>query len=242
MNLDSAARTSPKAAPWIRDPKRFRKAMILTAILTFLSIRYPGVRPLYEEALLLIRLPLTIPIPGNGSIMYANFIFTGFAFWALYLIWDSLDRHRIIFCIALLWLLPMLGKTALLGYQATIPPGVYAVAVDQKQTACTVNLEAGVASGNCSFVVSNRGSQPIDLQSTLAFDIELPTRGTYTLDIPLENKRIGTRSIEVIGTHFTQQVPELADITSNLTWNNPLESGSMKLTMNDGKRERVWGN
>lgn len=241
MNLDSAARTSPKGAPWIRHPKRFRKAMILTAVLTILSIRYPGVRPLYEEAMLLIRLPLTIPTPGNGSILYANLIFIGFAFWALYLIWDSLNRHRMIFCLALLWLLPMLGKTALLGYQATIPPGVYAVAVDQEQTACTVTLKKGVATGNCAFVVTNRGNQPIDLRSAIAFDIELPSRGTYTLDIPLEKKHIGTRSIEVIGTSFTQQIPELADITSNISWNNPLESGSMKLTMNDGKRERTWG-
>ncbi|CAM4162728.1 hypothetical protein [Saccharibacillus endophyticus] len=242
MNLESTARTSPKAAPWIGDPKRFRKAMILTGILTFLSIRYPGVRPLYEEALLLIRLPLTIPIAGNGSIMYANLIFIGFAFWALYLIWDSLNRHRIIFCLALLWLLPMLGKSALLGYQATIPPGVYAVAVDQEQTACNIDLEKGVATGGCSFVVTNRGSQPIDLKSTISIDIELHSRGTYTLDIPLQDTHIDTRSIEVIGAHFTEPIPELADITSNMSWNNALETGTLKLTMNDGKRERVWGN
>jgi len=242
MNLESTARTSPKATPWIRDPKRFRKAMIITGMLTLLSIRYPGVRPLYEEAMLLIRLPLTIPIGGSGSIMYANFIFFGFAFWALYLILESLDRHRIIFCLALLWLLPMLGKSALLGYQATIPPGVYAVAVDQEQTACTVTLEKGVATGGCSFVVTNRGSQPIDLKSTISIDIELHSQGTYTLDIPLQDTHIDTRSIEVIGAHFTEPIPELADITSNMSWNNALETGTLKLTMNDGKRERVWEN
>lgn len=241
MNLHPATHAPSDSVPWIRDKKRFRFAMILTAILTLLSIRYPGVRPLYEEALRALHLPLAIPLFGKAHIVYPGLIFTGFALWALYLIWDSLNRHRILLCILLLWLLPILGKAALAGYQALIPPGVYAVSVDQDQQACRVSLDKGVATGDCSFVVTNHGSKPIELQSSVTFDIDLSGKEKHTLTIPLRDTRISPRGIEVIGGSFTQTFDELKDLSGNISWNNALETGTFKLTVSDGSRERVWG-
>ncbi|OWR30949.1 hypothetical protein CDO73_10215 [Saccharibacillus sp. O23] len=242
MKLHTATRAPAGSAPWIRDKKRFRLAMILTTVLTLLSIRYPGVRPLYEEALRALHLPLAIPLFGKAHIVYPGLIFTGFALWTLYLIWDSLNRHRIIFCILLLWLLPILGKAALAGYQALIPPGVYAVSADQEQQACSVTLEKGLATGDCSFVVTNYGSKPVELQSSVAFDIDLSGKETHTLTVPLRDTRISPRGIEVIGGSFSQKFDELGDLSGTLSWgNNALESDTFKLTVSDGSRERVWG-
>ena len=155
---------APGKPPWIRSKKRFRLAMMMTAILTVLNIRYPGLRPLYEEGLLAIRVPISIPLPGGGQLMYTGLLFLGLALWTLFLIWDSLNRHRILFGLALLWLLPMAGSAALAGVQMVIPASVYTVNVDQDQTNCTYVLGDGKMTGQCSVIVTNRGNREITVR------------------------------------------------------------------------------
>ncbi|NGZ75048.1 hypothetical protein [Saccharibacillus alkalitolerans] len=233
----SAADYYSGKTPWIRDKKRFRRAMILTAVLTLLSIRYPGTRPLYEETLLALHIPLSIPLPGGGNFNYSGLIFLGFGLRALFLIWDSLNRHRILFCLALLWLLPMLSKAALTGYQMLVPSGVYALAVDQDQSNCTYQFEDGKVAGQCSILVKNNSGSEVTIQPRARIDYG-SADGQQGADVSFDPIVLPPRQARYVGPEFSA---ELAGEERGTTGSGFAHLGSgFILTLDDGKRARTW--
>lgn len=232
-------------APWIRDKKRFRLAMIVTAVLIVLMIKYPGTRPLYEEALLAIRLPISIPLPGSGNLVYPGLIFTGFGLWALYLIWESLNRHRLLISVALLWLAPMLGNAVLAGYQMVIPANVYALTVDQDQANCSYQYDEKNMTGSCSIVLSNRSNREITVEQTgkIFFGYD---DNRQEAKFPLGSVTLNAHQTIYSAPTFSIETP--SSIASPLSGPGTGGSGftslsaeGFSLEMNDGEHTRTWG-
>ncbi|OWA34195.1 hypothetical protein B9G55_17895 [Saccharibacillus sp. O16] len=228
--------------PWIRDKKRFRLALIVSTVLALLSIRYPGTRPLYEEALLAIHLPVSLPLPGGGQLTYSGLIFLGIGLWALFLIWDSLNRHRIVLCLALIWLLPMLAKAALAGYQALIPSGVYAVSIDQDQTRCQYQFQAGKATGSCLLIVTNHSRGSTNIEPTVQLDLSSSAE-QQPVAASLGSISLGSRETRDYSLDFSVDLPKPTDpsMTGSGYAGLSVSGRGLVLTMDDGKRSRTWG-
>lgn len=231
--------------PWIRDKKRFRLAMIVTAVLVVLSIKYPGTRPLYEEALLAIRLPISIPFPGGGNLIYPGLIFTGLCLWALYLIWESLNRHRLLISVALLWLTPTLGNAVLAGYQMVIPANVYALTVDQDQANCVYQFDQNNMTGSCTIVLKNRSNREITVEQTGKIVMGSGTNREEA-NFSLGSVTIGPRQAVHNAPTFVTETP--SSVASPLTGSEATGSGYTSLSadgfvleMNDGEHTRTWG-
>lgn len=225
---------------WIRDKKKFRSAMIITGILTIISIRYPGTRPLYEEALHFIRIPTSFSLFGSGTLNYTSLIFLGFALRALFLIWDSLNRHRILFCLALIWLLPAASSAILSGYQMVIPSSVYALKVDQEQANCNYTLNDGRMNGQCSFTIKNNSNRAITVEQTGS--MSLGGIQDDKIDFSLGSITIGARESRHASQTFSVPLPGPADQQPTGSGHVSLSPYGFTLEMNDGKRERIWGN
>ncbi|MCQ4086526.1 hypothetical protein [Saccharibacillus sp. JS10] len=231
--------------PWIRDKKKFRLAAIMTIVLILISIQYPGSRPLYEEAIRALRIPTSIPLPGGGQFTYPGLIFLGFALWTLFLIWESLNRYRLILSIALIWLSPMIGKAVLAGYQMVIPGNVYAVNLVQDQTNCTYQYDAENMTGTCSIVLSNRSNRELTLeqQGTMILG---SGEGRQEINFSLGSVTMAPREAMYHSPTFEVPTPEIIKMAKNDTQvtgsgYTTLSNNGFLLKLDDGKHSRTFG-
>ncbi|NGZ75047.1 hypothetical protein [Saccharibacillus alkalitolerans] len=242
MNSNSADRPSSRSELWIRDKKRFRLAMILTAALSVLSIPYPGTRPLYEEALLALRIPLFLHLPGGVQpFHYTGLLFIGGILWTLYLILNSLNRQRFLFCLFLVCLIPFLNKALLAGFLTLVPPGIYAVDLDQEQSVCHTVVQDAQISGGCMLVAHNHGSEAIDGAASVRIFYKGGMNRDTFVDAELDPVHLDPRGPARIESSFTVRPSRLEDLEGTSGISSALQNGNFLLTISDGRRERTWG-
>lgn len=214
--------------------------MILTAAWTLLSIRYPGTRTLYEEALRLVHLPSSIPLPGGGSLIYSGLVFSGFALWTLYLIWNSLNRHRIMFCLALIWLLPVLSNAVLAGYQSLIPKGVYAVALQHDKTQCKYEIRNARMSGSCTLDLTNRSGESLTLRPTAQIFYGRAAGDHVPTEIELDPIEITPRQSGLFEPRFDFKLSEESRPGNNFGSTANFSGNFLTLSLDDGTHKRTW--
>ncbi|MDO3408333.1 hypothetical protein QWJ34_00980 [Saccharibacillus sp. CPCC 101409] len=246
QTIPSAGRRPAAKPPWVRDKKRFRLAVILAFLLMLSSLRYPGVRPLYEEALLAMRLPLSVSFPGSVHFNHAGLTFCALVIWTLYLYWTSLRRHRILFGLVAVWILPMLCGAILTGFQTLIAPGVYAVAVDTDRSGCTIKSSGSqnseTVSGNCSFAITNHARQAVHLTSSARLTVEDGDNGSRTIEIPLEDMWLDRHTSTLTGGSFNEAPLQQDEESNSYSFRGySFNDDELVLILSDGKRERILG-
>ncbi|MFP7732442.1 hypothetical protein ACLHDF_03280 [Priestia aryabhattai] len=204
----------------IRERSLFTKGLILLLVVFILNIPFPNSPPLINSIFSF----LGLPIYGNEATMtgfyYANNAWAIILLISLFLLYKSLNRHRVKLTI-LAALIVASGPVYMVeAMQKTVLPGIYAVSYDAENSICTfeLNKKETVLTGTCDLSFENHRSKPVTFE--VALDERFPFEDEQYFLRMMNKPRPHTVTLESKGYQIVEitasvKIPDLPTKTYN---------------------------